>query len=327
MGSPSPRQGRTQQEGSKVQGLLKTHLAMNRQKRQQAQQTNPARVSRGKQRQSHNLARAQNHDRSQQHARDDEVASALRSDNRLGLINVVNALAYAANALVTFGVGTFGLFGLATTAQVSAIYQTIVTPASWTFLIWVFIFAFQMAWAIAQLLGDFRNMMLVTCIGWNYVAVCVCQIAWTLTFCLEIIWGSMIAMVGILLFLFRIFQTQSNLQAESYLYWALKFPMTLHYAWIIAATVLNINVLLVSLGVSDTNQYYVALASISALMLVGCATSDLVVLLVLAWATVSHDSAVCLIMQMLCILSSFITFSSSFFRLAFTLSWEIPTIL
>lgn len=236
--------------------------------------------------QSHNLARAQNQDRSRQQARDMEVHSSLRSNSRLGLINVVNALAYAANAFVSYGVGTFGMFGLSSTSQVSATYQTLVTPASWTFHIWLFIFAFQLAWAVAQLLPDFRIMPLVRAVGWNYVLVCVCQIVWTITFCLSIIWGSMIAMVGILFFLFRIFSVQSDLHAMSYLYWALKFPFCLHYGWIIAAFVFNINVLLISLGVTDNTQYYVALASISALMLVGCATTDLVILLVLAWATV-----------------------------------------
>jgi len=220
-------------------------------------------------------------------ARDYDVYSSTRSNKKLGLVNVANLLAYAANAFVSYGIGAFGMFGLSSNAQVSATYQTLVTPASWTFVIWVFIFTFQLAWAVAQLLADFRVMPLVIAVGWDYVIVCICQIAWTIAFGVEIIWSSMIAMMGVLFFLFRIFSAQSSLQAVSYLYWTLKFPFILHYGWIVVATVLNLNVLLVSLGVVDNIQYYVALASISALMLVGCATSDLVVLLVLAWATVS----------------------------------------
>lgn len=297
LGRPQ-RQGRMQQQGqAKLQGLLQNPI-MNRQNKRQApeaarEQQHPKTLrQKRRQDQSHNLARSQNQDRSKQATRDAEVYSSLRSNSRLGLVNVLNVLAFAGNAFATYGVGVFGMFGLKTTAQVSATYQTLVTPASWTFFIWAFIFAFQAAWAVAQLLQDFRVMPLVTAVGWNYVVVCVCQIAWTITFCIEIIWGAMIAMVGILLFLFRICSAQSSIEAESYLYWALKFPMTLHYGWIIAATVLNLNVLLVSLDIADTYQYYVALGSISSLMLVACAISDLVVLLVLAWATVRECSVI-----------------------------------
>lgn len=286
------------QEGwseSKVQRVLKQN-PMNRQNRQAMNPTEGRPSSKNnsgddpirpqKKRQPHNLARAQNQDRTKQHNRDLEVAAALRPDNSLGLVNVANVVAYVANAFVSYGIGTFGLFGFSTNAEVSATFQSLVTPASWTFLIWIFIFAFQLAWAIAQLLSDFRKMPLVTTIGWNYVIVCVFQIAWTITFCMSIIWASMIGMIGILGFLFRIFSAQSNLPAEHYLYWALKFPMTLHYGWIIAATVVNVNVMLVSLGIEETMQFYIALGSLSTLMLVACATSDLIVLLVLAWATV-----------------------------------------
>ena len=218
--------------------------------------------------------------------RDLDLYSSSRSNNKLGCVNVVNVLAYGANAFVTYGIGTFGMFGFQTNAQVSALYPTLVTPASWTFLIWVFIFAFQFAWAVAQMLSDFRIMPLVTAVGWNYVMVCICQIGWTIAFGIEQIWLSMIAIVGVLFFLFPIFSAQSDLQIVTYLYWALKFPFVLHYGWIIVATVLNLSVMLVSLGVSDDIQSYVALGSISALMLVGCATSDLIVLLVLAWGMV-----------------------------------------
>ena len=224
--------------------------------------------------------------RPQQKARMKGLYSAQRSSTGRGLIHVMNAVAYIANAFVSYGIGTFGLFGLTTNAQASATYQTLVTPSAWTFLIWVVIFMFQLAWAIVQLLSDFRNLPLVTAVGWNYVAVCVAQIVWTIAFGLEIIWLSFIAMLGILLFLFRIFSAQSSIDAFPDEFFVLKFPFSLHYGWIIVAAVLNLNVLLVSLDVSDTFQYFVALASVSALMLVACATSDLIVLLVLAWATV-----------------------------------------
>jgi hypothetical protein len=213
-------------------------------------------------------------------------------------MNVANLLAYFASAFAFYGVGTFGLFGLSTIEQVSATYQSLVTPAPWTLLIWVFLYTFQFAWAIAQVLQDFRSMPLVTALGWKYIAVCACQMAWAVLFCLstqESVCLSMVAIIGVLFFLFHIFSAQANVHAKSYLYWVLKFPMSLYYGWSIAVAVISLNVSLVAVGFADNIQYYIALASISSLMLVGCATSDLIVLLVLAWAAVRLSFVIVLV--------------------------------
>jgi hypothetical protein len=229
-------------------------------------------------------------------ARDREVLSSMHTSSRLSAMNVANLLAYFASAFAFYGVGTFGLFGLSTIEQVSATYQSLVTPAPWTLLIWVFLYTFQFAWAIAQVLQDFRSMPLVTALGWKYIAVCACQMAWVVLFCLstqESVCLSMVAIIGVLFFLFHIFSAQANVHAKSYLYWVLKFPMSLYYGWSIAVAVISLNVSLVAVGFADNIQYYIALASISSLMLVGCATSDLIVLLVLAWAAIGIYAEVC----------------------------------
>lgn len=231
-------------------------------------------------------------------ARDREVLSSMHTSSRLSAMNVANLLAYFASAFAFYGVGTFGLFGLSTIEQVSATYQSLVTPAPWTLLIWVFLYTFQFAWAIAQVLQDFRSMPLVTALGWKYIAVCVCQMAWVVLFCLstqESVCLSMVAIIGVLFFLFHIFSAQANVHAKSYLYWVLKFPMSLYYGWSIAVAVISLNVSLVAVGFADNIQYYIALASISSLMLVGCATSDLIVLLVLAWAAVRLSFVIVLV--------------------------------
>lgn len=175
----------------------------------------------------------QNNPRGNKARGEHEVYSSMSAGSRkLSAMNVANLLAYFASAFAFYGIGTFGLFGLAPMEQVFATYQSLATPALWTFALWLFLYTFQFAWAIAQMLQDFRPMPLVTAVSWNYIAVCTCQIGWVVAFCYstqESVCLSMAAIIGVVFFLFRIFSAQSNVHARSYLYWVLKFPMSLYY--------------------------------------------------------------------------------------------------
>ena len=63
-------------------------------------------------------------------------------------LNVANVLAYVVNTFVTF-ISMTGIFGL-TNGEVSAKYQTIITPAGWAFSIWGIIFTGELAFVVAQ---------------------------------------------------------------------------------------------------------------------------------------------------------------------------------
>lgn len=71
------------------------------------------------------------------------------------MISFANMIAFMANLVITYGVGTMGLFGAATNADLSAIYQTLITPVAWAFSIWAVIFVAQLVWCIVQLLPAF----------------------------------------------------------------------------------------------------------------------------------------------------------------------------
>lgn len=216
-----------------------------------------------------------------------EVTAA--SVNRLQAVNYANVIAYAANALVVFGSTAVGLQDNATLSEK---YQTLVTPSGYAFAIWGVIFLAQLIWTIAQLLPAFRSTELVTKgVGYYYVAACLAQCAWTVAFGLEKIELSLIAMVSILVPLLIILTKTSGLQAGNIgLYWLLKFPFEIHAAWIMAATVVNTNVLLVALTVSPSIQTYVAWASLVVVFLVGyfyTLKQKWVVPSVLAWAAIA----------------------------------------
>jgi hypothetical protein len=135
-----------------------------------------------------------------------------------------------------------------------------------------------------------QNPFLVA-VGFNYVYLCLEQAAWTIAFSTEVIWLSLVFMLMILFFLVRIVLALNNTESAfkgslaGYVLWRL--PFTVHAGWIIAASFVNANVLLVSLNVAPNLQYVAALFSLFALFFVASVSTisfDLVVPLVIAWA-------------------------------------------
>jgi len=212
----------------------------------------------------------------------------------LTALNFLNVLAYIANLLVTYGIGVAGFAGTQTNADLSAKYQTLVTPIGWAFAIWGVIFLAQLVFTIAQLLGAYRQAPLVTPgVGRGYIGVCIAQVGWTLAFTYEIIWLSLVFMLSILYFLISILMSQYKTQQATSVkdYWLLKFPFAIHAGWIVAASFVNIGVVLVNYSVGETIQYYFAFATIVMLLLITAVAlgyhdrPEYVVPLVLSWAS------------------------------------------
>jgi benzodiazapine receptor len=203
-------------------------------------------------------------------------------------VNIANLVAYLLNVLVTYGVGVSGKFP--TNSELSAKYQTLVTPAGYAFAIWGIIFTAQLIWAVAQMFPKYRSKELVVHgVGYYYVAVCLAQIIWTITFTTEQITLSLFAMLSILAALLKIITTTSKMTAETTgQYWLCKFPFEIHAGWIMAASLVNANVVLVAWNTSANTQVTAGWVS---LVLLAVATvyftfgSQYVVPVVLAWAS------------------------------------------
>lgn len=215
----------------------------------------------------------------------------------LTALNYANVLAYFANAVVTYGVGTLGWFGASTNGELSEKYQTLLTPVGWAFSIWGIIFISQLVWAIVQLFADFSTAPLVReGVKWYYLGVCVAQILWTIFFSMEYIGASLLAMLSILVFLLLIVRSQYRAvelcDVPRRDFWLLQFPFEIHAGWIVVASLLNISVVLVERGMSSSIQYYTALASLIGVVLIAAALAvgyasrtNFTIPLVLAWAT------------------------------------------
>lgn len=216
----------------------------------------------------------------------------------------MNVIAYAVNALETFGYGPFSSKftpGM-DNASISQKYQTIVTPHGISFSIWGVIFISQAICIASTVISDrFRtHPLMVEGVSSWYIAVCLTQTAWSPAFAHEQIPLSVRIMGFLLCALVAIVFRQYNVVTEiiddgkevsSSEYWLLQFPFEIHCSWITAALVLNMNILVVASGASAEAQAFMAAASLAVL-----ATASFICLIILkrpkfvlpsvaAWAT------------------------------------------
>ncbi|GKY97283.1 hypothetical protein MPSEU_000686700 [Mayamaea pseudoterrestris] len=184
--------------------------------------------------------------------------------------NWINVLAFIVNITITYGFGTSGWANRPTNGELSAKYQTIITPNSKAFLIWTLIFLLQGVWAAWQLIvpSQRKHECIVSAVKYKYLLVTIWQVCWTLSFTWEIIWPSLIFM---LLLCVTLIWTVLSLNAvhkciKSWFIW--QFPFSLHCGWILAATALNVNVTLVAYGASAISQMAIAGLCLVALLAV-----------------------------------------------------------
>jgi len=207
--------------------------------------------------------------------------------------NYLNVVAYLGNVLTSYLIGARGVGNAETNEYLSLKYQTLVTPASFSFAIWSIIFIAQGAFTVAQLLPNKRSSPLVQDgIKDYYIGACVCQIVWTFFFGNEYITLSFFAMIGILACLFMLYQDSNKIDHEGEeidQYFLFRFPFTIHLGWITVASFVNLNVLLVSW---DSNRGVLTTAAVLSIVTLlaaaGYATwwmkADLTISLVFAWA-------------------------------------------
>jgi benzodiazapine receptor len=212
------------------------------------------------------------------------------NNSRLNKFNLWNLVAYVLNVAVTYGVGT-GYLNTPSNGELSLKYQTLVTPVGWAFSIWGIIFTLQAIWVLIPFFASKqRNTVWITAVAYNYVYVCIAQAAWTLTFSYELIALSCICMLLILVFLVRAVQKLLPLAKNYKLaqYTLRVAPFTIHMAWILAASFINLNVFLVEQNVVSIEQFYAAVTSLLILFWAALfflwRVVDTVVPTVLAWA-------------------------------------------
>lgn len=182
--------------------------------------------------------------------------------------NYINLIAYILNIVLVYGVGNAGWLGTPNNGDLSAKYQTLVTPKSSAFTIWAIIYIAQGAFTGLQFLPRYRaHAMLQDGVSYWYAAAVATQIGWTFAFAYEVIPLSLVFMLLIWVSLIAILYSQYYTKSDGSLleFWVLRFPFAVHAGWITAASALNVNVQVVSMNQPADIQLAVAIVSLAVL--------------------------------------------------------------
>lgn len=127
-----------------------------------------------------------------------------------------------------------------------------------------------------------------------FILACFFQILWTIVFGYEIIWLSLLVILLIALSLISLLISQYYTKSDENKileYFLFEFPFQIHCGWLIAASVVNANVVIVSKGHSAAYQLTSGVISLGILLAVGTFVlfapnrPNYVIPLVLSWAS------------------------------------------
>lgn len=154
-----------------------------------------------------------------------------------------------------------GVFNGNTMASVSAKYKNFFTPAGYAFSIWGLIYLGLIGFIIYSIKVFFKKEPLendevyeeeetVYQIGWLFVASCIANCFWILTWLYDYTGISVLVMLFLLLFLFRIIiNTGMELQEASFKKIALVWwPFSIYAGWVTVALIANIAAYFTKLG-------------------------------------------------------------------------------
>jgi hypothetical protein len=184
------------------------------------------------------------------------------------------------------------LFGRGT-AEVSRLYQTLVTPAGYVFAIWGLIYIGMLAYCAAQFIRPLKDDPLPDGLAWPIIGSNVANVVWLLLWHSLNIYWSVLVMLILLGALIGAYITAHRNRPEhpSVLErWAVRAPLGLYLGWISIATIANVSNALVAAkwnggGIAPATWGVVVLVVGAALAFLGLAREgDCVYAGVFVWA-------------------------------------------
>lgn len=134
------------------------------------------------------------------------------------------------------------------TRQLSDQLDVLFQPAGYAFSIWGVIYLFTFIWVIRLFLRSTRETEWYGKAVGAFIASCIFNIAWLFTFHYQLFSISIIPMVALLVSLIILYQTiaTSSDRRKFDL-----FPFSIYIGWVSVATILNVGILFVSLGIDN----------------------------------------------------------------------------
>jgi hypothetical protein len=168
---------------------------------------------------------------------------------RLNWLNYLNFVTYLANLFVAYGIGVWGLGGLVPTRfAITLENKTLITPAEWSYYLWVPILLSEAVFTVFQLFPHYRARPIIQDgTGFFFFYTCVIQTAWTLFFSFRLFILSFVAVVAALMCMASLLASQHYSQTHGRRsrveYWLFKFPFYLHCGWLILCSVVQFSLL------------------------------------------------------------------------------------
>jgi benzodiazapine receptor len=156
--------------------------------------------------------------------------------------------------LVTFVINLAAIvipLGGKTTGEISDQFRVYLVPSGPTFAIWGVIYTLLLAFGIYQALPRARETALLRGLGWLPVVSCAFNSTWIVVWQYEAVSfvPSLVAILGLLVSL-ALVQRRTRAAASRTERWLVAMPFSFYFGWVTVATVLNVAVVLTTLGVA-----------------------------------------------------------------------------
>jgi benzodiazapine receptor len=209
------------------------------------------------------------------------------------LLQSLNVLAFAVTVIVNALASSLALNGR-TTAEVSDLYFTLVTPAGYVFSIWGVIYVLLLIFAVFQALPSQREKPFLQQINVLFILSSVFNVSWLFLWHYDQIVLSVALMFALLATLIAIYmrlgigKTSATLKEKAFVH----LPFSVYLGWITVASIANVASALVSIqcnGFGLANDTWAVLVIAVALLItlaVIATRKDIAYSLVLVWALV-----------------------------------------
>ena len=170
--------------------------------------------------------------------------------NRPVFFQAVNIVAFVVTLVVNGLAGSTTLLGGVTSADVSDMYPTLITPAGFTFAIWGVIYTLLALFVVYQALPRNRDKPFLSKIGLFFGLSSVCNVCWLFLWHYDLIAYSLVLMFALLASLILVYlRLDIGGAAVSVKEMALvHLPFSVYLGWISIATIANVSVALTAAG-------------------------------------------------------------------------------
>lgn len=170
--------------------------------------------------------------------------------NRPVVFQAINIVAYIVTLIVNGLAGSTTIIGGVTSADVSDMYPTLVTPAGFTFAIWSIIYLLLALFVIYQALPKNKSKPFLGQVSWFFGLSSIFNISWLFLWHYDFVTYSVILMLGLLSSLILVYRRldigRATVDIKERL--MIHLPFSVYLGWISIATIANISVALTAIS-------------------------------------------------------------------------------